>query len=282
MIGGRFIDAGGIRTWVTEAGAGPPLVLLHGASIAVEGYATFHRQMLALSRHFRTITFDQQGFGRTGLPEDGRYRDRLERVDHAVAVLEALGVREACLVGHSEGAFMAGRIAVMRPDLVIRLVLMTSGGTAPALGGALDDDWIAASRRAYDYRSFPDSPDAYVEARDLDPDEAALQRSAYVRALESGQAAMMRGLHEAGPTDYRAYVQLQERHLLPYLPKLRVPALLIWAADDATVPVARGLALLRLIPGADMHVLGGCGHALTRDRADAVTRLLSCFCGHPI
>ncbi|MBV9734907.1 MAG: alpha/beta hydrolase [Acidisphaera sp.] len=259
------------------------MVLLHGASIGVEAYVTFHRQIEPLSRSFRVIAFDQIGFGRTDMPADRRYRNRLERAEHAVAVLDALGVRAACLVGHSEGAFMAARIAVTRPDLVTRLVLMTSGGTAPALGGAADEAWMAASRRAYDYRNFPGDAEAFVAAARraspaMDEQHAGLLREAYGRALASGQAAMMRDSQSDGPTDYRAYVRLQEDHLLPYLPQMTAPTLLIWANEDATVPVERGLALMRLIPRADMHVLNGSGHALMHDRPETVTRLLAWFC----
>jgi pimeloyl-ACP methyl ester carboxylesterase len=268
---------------VTEAGSGPPIVLLHGASIAVEGYGTFFRQMEALADSFRVITFDQIGFGRTDMPQDGRYRDRLERSEHAIAVLDARGLRGASLVGHSEGAFLAARIALTRPELASRLVLMTTGGTAPALGGALDEPWMAAARAAYDYRNFPATAEGYVAARPgIDERHARLLHEQYSRALASGQAAMMQAQHATGPTDYRAYVRLQEEHILPRLPELDLPTLLIWAGEDATVPVERGLALLRLIRGADMYVVGGAGHNLMHDQPEVVTGLLRAFCASPV
>lgn len=280
----RFILAGGIRTWVTEGGSGSPIVLLHGASIAVEGYGTFYRQMESLADSFRVITFDQVGFGRTDMPRDGKYRDRLDRTEHATAVLDALGVRGASLVGHSEGAFIAARIAVIRPELASKLVLMTTGGTAPALGGALDEPWMAAARAAYDYRRFPASADEYVAAARPGADDrhARLLHEQYSRALASGQAVMMQALHATGPTDYHAYVRLQEKHILPGLRDLTIPALLIWAGEDATVPVERGLALLRLMRGADMYVVGAAGHNLMHDRPEIVTSLLRGFCASAV
>src|SRR5579872_5169696 len=129
MNGGRFVDAGGTRTYCIDRGSGPAVVLLHGAGFGVEALATWCRQIDALAAEHRVIAFDQIGFGQTGLPSDGRYRNRLERVDHALAVLGVLGLEKVVLVGHSEGAFMAARIAILRPGLVERLVLMTSGGT---------------------------------------------------------------------------------------------------------------------------------------------------------
>lgn len=280
---GFFVDAGGVRTYVTELGSGPVIVLLHGATIAVEGYGTFHHQIGPLSRSFRTVTFDQIGFGRTDMPADGRYRNRLERVDHVVDVLAALGIQRAHLVGHSEGAFVAARIAVTRPDLVEKLVLMTSGGTAPALGDERDEPWMAASRLAYDYLHFPVTAEAYVQAasasgRHVDERHKALLREQFERAMASGQAELMRGLHRNGPTDYREYVRLQEEHLFPHLTGMTAPTLLIWANEDPTVPVERGLALMRLIPQADMYVVNGSGHTLTHDRANTVTRLIATFC----
>jgi pimeloyl-ACP methyl ester carboxylesterase len=204
-------------------------------------------------------------------------------VDHAISVLEALGLRQASLVGHSEGAFIATRIAITRPDLASRLVLITSGGTAPALGGEADEGWMEASRRAYDYRSFPGSAAEFLATARLrnpgmDAYHATLLRESYDRALTSGQAAMMRALHRDGPTDYRAYVRLQEEHLFPHLPELAIPTLLIRASDDATVPVERGIALMRRFPRADLHVLAGSTHAVLHERAEAVTCLLAGFC----
>ena len=98
---GRIVAAGGVGTYVIERGAGPALVLLHGASLGVDAWLTWFRALPALAARFRTVTFDQPGFGRSEMNPGNRYLNRLERVPHAWAVLDALGIGEAMLVGHS-------------------------------------------------------------------------------------------------------------------------------------------------------------------------------------
>ena len=76
-------------------------------------------------------------------------------------------------------------------------------------------------------------------------------------------------------TEPELYVQLQERFIHPYLPKLTVPTLLIWGAEDATVPIERGLLLLRILSQGDLHVFGRAAHMVMLDRADDFARLLA-------
>jgi pimeloyl-ACP methyl ester carboxylesterase len=281
-LDGRFIDAGGVRTYVIERGAGPTVVLLHGASLAVDAWLTWYRTIGALAGDFRTIAFDQIGFGRSDPPPGNIYLNRLERVPHAWAVLDALGLERVILVGHSEGAFMAARMATEQPERIRGIVLVTSGGTSPRLGGTLDRAWMAASDEAYDVKGVGADEDGAVRIdhhlrRGPDPDYEAILRDNYRRAQSSGSYEMFQNL-AAGEVDYDSYTRVQEQHLYPFLPRLRCRVLLIWARQDPTVPVERGLKLMDLIPGAALHVLGGAGHMVMHDQPAAFHRLLRCWC----
>ena len=278
---GRLIEAGG-GTFVIEQGDGPALVLLHGAALGVDAWLTWFRTIPALAPRFRVVTFDQPGFGRSDMPPSGRYLNRLERVPHAWRTLDALGIGRAILVGHSEGAFMAARMATEQPERVARLVLVTSGGTAPRLGGELDRGWIAASEAAYDVGSAGGDEDALVRGdphlrRGADPGYEAVLRSNYRRARQSGSWAMFQSLPPS-ETDYELYTRLQEQELFPRLGRLQAPCLLVWARDDATVPVERALRLMDLIPGAELHVLRDAGHMVMHDRPAAFHRAVAGWC----
>ena len=278
----RYIDVDGVNTYYLDEGAGPAIVLLHGAAVAVDARLSWFRTIEALRDEFRLIAPDQPGFGRTDMPADGVYRDRHQRTDHALAFLERLGVRDACLVGHSEGAYMATRLCIEAPHLASRLVIVTSGGTAPALGGEADDAWISASDAAYNDPSRLDGEEAFVRAsahlsRVADARYERILRNNFRRALATGQVDMFRDL-PSRDADYRAYVRLQEEHLFPHLGALAIPALLIWADQDATVPVARGLKLLERIPGAEFHLFRGAAHNVMHDCAHGFNRLLRGWC----
>ena len=281
-MNGRFIDIEGKNTWYLDEGTGPTIVLLHGAALAVDAYITWFRTIEALRDRFRLVAPDQVGFGRTDMPPNGVYWNRHRRVDHVLAFLDRLGVRNACLVGHSEGAYMATRLAVIAPHLASKLVIVTSGATAPYLGGDADDEWKAAASAAYNDPSRFDSEDDFVRTsarlgRAEDSRYEAILRENYRRAVEVGQERMFREM-PAEDSNYDAYVKLQEEHVFPHLDALSIPTLLVWAEDDATVPVARGLKLLERIPGAEFHLFRNAAHNVMHDQAEGFNRLLRSWC----
>ena len=282
MMKVRYIDVDGVNTCYLDEGSGPVIVLLHGAALAVDAGITWFRTVEALRDAFRIVAPDQVGFGRTDMPADGIYRNRHQRVGHVLAFLERLGIHDASLVGHSEGAYVATRLAIVAPHLVSRLTIVTSGATAPYLGGDADAEWMAAAKAAYNDPSRFDSEDDFVRtsarlSRAADPRYEALLRENYRRAVEVGQERMFRDMPPE-ESHYPAYVKLQEEHLFPYLDALSIPVLLIWAEQDATVPVARGLKLLERIPRAEFHLFRDAAHNVMHDQAHGFNRLLRAWC----
>jgi pimeloyl-ACP methyl ester carboxylesterase len=281
---GKFIDAGGVRTHYYDVGTGPTVVLMHGASVAVDAWCTWRLAIDALSRNHRVVAFDQIGFGRTDMPADGRYVNRVARTVHAFAFLDAMGIDRAVLVGHSEGGFMAAYMAIRRPSLASGIVIVTSGATAPRLGGHLDDGWIAASKSAYDYSGGVDTENDFIRTNaslssSNDPEAEALLRENYRRAQASGQIEMFRNMPESD-TNLDGYIGIQEREIHPHLSSIKAPILLIWAAKDPTVPIERGVALQRIAEHADLYVLGGASHMVMFDRAEAFNRMLMSWCAN--
>ena len=167
------------------------------------------------------------------MPLDGVYKNRLERTYHAGSVLRELGVTAACLVGHSEGAFVAARLAITTPGIARSLVIVTSGGTAPYLGGSNDDEWIAACEQVYNDPNRLDSEASFVSSdphlsRGPDHRYEKLLRENFQRSVKSRQVEMFRAMPEA-EVDYRKYRELQETYIFPYLSQINVPSLLVWA-----------------------------------------------------
>src|SRR3546814_429472 len=144
-----YVMAGGIRTRYFEAGSGPIVVLLHGSSLAIDAWATWHDIIPALAQDFRVLAPDLVGFGLSDVPRDGNHVPRLERRHHVSAFIKALGIARCALVGHSEGGFIAAMLALENPDLVDKVVVVSSGATAPRLGGEEDQAWLAAAAEAY-------------------------------------------------------------------------------------------------------------------------------------
>ena len=284
MTDGQYIDVEGTRTYYIDQGVGATIVLLHGYALGVEAHNTWFRTIEELRRNFRVVTFDQIGCGRTDLPSDGLYKTRLERVSHALGFLRVMGIEDACLVGHSEGAFLASRIAIESPARCSSLVIVTSGATAPNLGEGRDAAWIAANAARYnDTKQFQDE-DSFVEIsaglrKKKDPVYEQALRAGYRRAKDSGAMSLFSNQPDS-ETNYVEREKLQQQYVLPYLKDLSVPVLLVWATEDPGVVVERGLRLLDFIPGGEMHIFSNAGHNVMHDRAADFSRLLSQWC-HP-
>ena len=116
----------GVALHVTERGApdGEPVLFLHGYT---DSWFSFSTVLDRLPLTIRAIVPSQRGHGDSERPECC-YRPADFAAD-AVALLDALGVKRATVVGHSMGSFVAQRVAIDAPGRVTRLVLVGSGAT---------------------------------------------------------------------------------------------------------------------------------------------------------
>ena len=164
-----------------------------------------------------------------------------------VAFLGALEVPPAAIVGHSRGGAVAIQLAARRPERVRALVLVSSGGL-PFRSGTLDLVRMVA-------------------------DPGALTPSLVSRLRASSAAA--KGYDEARA---RAMGQGRlERDLGMLLPSVLAPTLVLWGAQDPTVPGDVSERLARGIPGARLVVLDGVGHLPFIEAPDELSRLVRGF-----
>ncbi len=125
----RYADAGGIRTHYIEAGAGDPVILIHGGGPGADGLGNWYSCLPRLAERFRVIAVDMLGFGKTEKPDPKTFVYSQEaRSNHLAAFIEALQLRPVGLVGNSMGGITSLGVAIRRPELVRNLVLMGSAG----------------------------------------------------------------------------------------------------------------------------------------------------------
>jgi 3-oxoadipate enol-lactonase len=119
----RFIDVPGGRLYVVDEGSGPPIVLLHAG---VADLRAWDAMVPFLTRAgYRSIRYDARAFGRS-TTEDVEF----SRQADLLAVLDAVGVGKAVLVGNSQGGMIAYDTAIESPDRVVAVV-----GVAAGVGG---------------------------------------------------------------------------------------------------------------------------------------------------
>lgn len=109
----RTIRTNGIELHVTEQGAGPPVVLLHG--FPELGYSWRHQLPALAAAGFHAVAPDLRGFGRSSRPAEVDAYDVLTLADDVAGLLDALDAPEAVIVGHDWGANLAWWFALAHP-----------------------------------------------------------------------------------------------------------------------------------------------------------------------
>ncbi|MEU7870803.1 alpha/beta hydrolase [Dactylosporangium sp. NPDC049140] len=116
-----YAEVNGVSLWYEEHGEGEPLVLLHGGFWTVEMFGAF---LPALAERRRVVAVELQGHGHT--PDAGRPLRYETCADDVAALVGVLGFDQADVVGYSLGAGTAIRVAVQHPDVVRRLVVIST------------------------------------------------------------------------------------------------------------------------------------------------------------
>ncbi len=263
---GTTVRAGGIATNYLEAGEGDPVVLLHGSGPGVSAYANWRLTLPSLSRTHRVVAPDLVGFGFTERPAGARY-DLATWAEQVVGLLDALGLERAHLVGNSFGGAIALRVASRHPDRVDRLVLMGSVGVPFAITEGLDAVWgyepsLASMRRLLDYFAF---------SRELVTDELAEVR--YRASIQPGFQESFASMFPA-PRQRWVDAMVTPEEALAALPH---PTLVVHGREDRVVPLTNSYRLLELVPDAQLHVFGRCGHWTQIEHAAAFNRLVAGF-----
>jgi pimeloyl-ACP methyl ester carboxylesterase len=264
------IDAGGIQTSYLEAGAGDPVLMLHGSGPGVSAMANWQYNIGALSQQFHVLAPDIVGFGATQRPDDIVYSLRTW-TDHVWAFLDAHDIEKAAIVGNSLGGRIALQMATDRPDRITKIVLMG----APGVGMTLTEGLAAL-------RAYEPSHDAM---RDLLRNYFAVDPAMITDDLVAirYEASVADGAYEA----YRAMF-FDPQHAGSELGiaaeevrAIDTPALLVHGREDKVVPMQVSVTMLGLLPNADLHVFSACGHWTQIERADEFSALVADYLARP-
>jgi pimeloyl-ACP methyl ester carboxylesterase len=240
---GSVVAVGGRPTWYAEHGDGEPLVYLHGGFSSSRELAPV---LGSYAARFRVFTPDRRGHGRTpDVPGPFTYE---EFAADAIAFLEEVVGGPAHLVGFSDGAITALHVALARPDLVRRLVLISGQyhqrGLLPAFFHGPD---AVAELTASPLGA------AYAEES---PDGAEHFAVVAAKAIENALT---------GPT--LAAEQLAG-----------VPVrTLVMCGDDDAVSMEHTVELYRSLPVAELAVVPGTSHVLIMEKPALVTQLVLDF-----
>ncbi|MBV1849418.1 alpha/beta fold hydrolase [Catellatospora tritici] len=232
----RYVDLNGVHTWYDQRGAGEPVVLLHGALIDSR---CFDGNLATLADRFALYLPERRGHGHTADP-GGPISAHLMAED-TVAFLDAV-TGPVRLVGYSAGAVVALLVALARPDLVERLVLIS--------GAYHRDGWLLPPARPADI------PRVIYDAHGEVSPDGAEHLAVVVDKI-------------AATADELALTEAE-------LKAVRCRALVLVGDDDAVSP-QHTLSLYHALPQAQLAVLPNASHTLLLEQPDLCTRLVADF-----
>jgi len=232
------ITVAGRRTQLTRGGDGPPLLYLHSAGGENE-WMPFHEM---LAKHFTVYVPAHPGFAASaGLEE---MREVTDFAWHYVDLLHELKLGPVPVVGLSLGAWTGVELAILRPALVSKLVLVNAAGLhvpgAP-MAELFTDDLDEIRRLCFHDLKSPGVdlaiPTSLDDARILN----------WLRASEA-----------TARVAWNPY--LHNPKLPKHLRRVECPTLVLWGRHDKLIPLAHGEFYAQHIPGAKLEIIENCGH----------------------
>jgi epoxide hydrolase 4 len=265
-------DSGGVRIHYVTLGdpRDPPVLMIHG----FPDYWYSWRALLAdLSRDHFTIAIDQRGYDLSDKPQDEQNYQLKYLVGDVAAVLHRLGLAKATIVGHDWGGVVAWQVAIDRPDLVDRLVILN----LPHLRGLRRELATNPQQRrnsAYARRFQQDGAWKTLSVEALV--DIAVPDKSDVDTREKYAQAMRRSSIEAMLDYYR-----QDYPREPYEPdgspvvKVRAPVLMIHGLDDPFLLPGALDGTWQWVDGAlTVVTLPHVGHFVLRDAPEQVVPIV--------
>lgn len=239
-----YVEARGIRTYYADQGTGDPVLLLHGGGVTADSWMA---QAPALAEHYRVLIPERRGHGRS--PDvDGPVTMEIFAADTA-AFIEALELGPAYVVGWSDGGKVGMSLALSRPELVRKLVLigteLTHAGGTVANQTLLEPEGLELLKTTFRQQYEPLSPDG--------PE--------HFDVVFAKWAQMWATLPD---------VDLSDLKTLP------MPVLLMQGDDDC-VRIEHTADVARAIPDAQVAVVPGTSHGLPLEKPRLVNQLLIDF-----
>jgi len=266
-----FADVGDIRIRYEMAGAGPPLVLVHGIGADA---LVWEGMLSALGERFSVYALDLRGFGQTIRPAQSRLSYPLW-VEDVRRFVETLGLRSASFVGWSLGATILLNLALRDTAMVRHLVLI--GAPSPSRPPSDRSGFNERLRLAQAGASIEEIVEKtfYFSEQAFSPH--TLEHNPL--AVEKMRQTLLRN----DPASYAEMVEANRTRtdIADRIQTIACPTLLIVGDSDARTPVAMSEDLNRSIGPSYLKILPRCGHFYSFEQPEAtanhILRFLAAF-----
>ncbi len=270
----RYVEVDGHRLHYHDAGRGPVVIMLHGGGPGAGGWSNFNRNIGPfVEAGYRTILLDCPGFNKSSPIVSADPRGLINaRAVHAL--MDALGIEKAHLVGNSMGGLSALTFALEFPDRLDRMILMGSAGLGQSLFQPTPQEGIKLLMKLYKQPTLENLQamlQVFVYDTSVLTDELVQQRWQAMQRSQEHLANFVKS-NEMNPRALFA-------DLTPRLGEIKAKTLVVWGRDDRFVPLDNGIKAVWGLPDADLQVFGRCGHWAQWEHADKFNRLALGFLG---
>ena len=251
------VKTNGINMYYDERGSGEPLICIMGVT-APGGVWDAHAEVW--KQHFRCILGDNRGVGETDKPA-GPYTSAMMADDYA-GLMDQLGIKKARVVGCSLGSVIAQQLALRHPEKVQSAILMCSWARQDRFGlytwqhmqkckaTMRPEDFMHYVQMLIFSKGWFDNDGCWENLKASLADAATNQAPQPVHAMEAQSAAAT------------------SHNTLNELKNIKCPVLVIGGKADAFTPPWMSEEVHAHIPGSDLHLYDGAGHAFHWERLD--------------
>ena len=264
------VSSANVNLHVDDTGGdGRPVILIHGWPLSAEAWAPQTRVLADAG--YRVIAYDRRGFGRSDKPDGGYDYDTFS--DDLAAVIDALSLSDATLVGFSMGGGEVARYASRHAGHGVRSVVFAAAVPPYLLKGPDNPDGPLTQEKAdATSQALQADRDAFFDdfTRDFFSVDGTLkvteaQRQDAIRLCrQADQTAALESMKAWATTDFR-----------PDLANVSVPTLVLHGAGDATVPFdGSGKRTHAAIAHSELVLVPDAPHGFNASHADAFNRAL--------
>lgn len=234
-----------IRYGIT--GNGPPLILISGLGMPMQGWAF---QVRPLARHFTVVRLDNRGCGRSDVPSTPW--SVADMAGDVLGLMDHLGLERVHIAGMSMGGFIALELALAAQKRIRSLVLAHTTPRLPALSISKFKFWIAMREAG-----VPGRVQALEQMIWMYPGNM-LEKVHNLETLARNLAVGQRAQSLAG---FKGQVAAcRDFDVTHRLPEIRVPALVISSEDDLSIPLSYSRMLTDLPGFRKLHIFPSAGH----------------------
>jgi pimeloyl-ACP methyl ester carboxylesterase len=263
-----FANSGGVKIHYVTLGKGPLVVLIHGFP---DFWYTWRAQMPELAKGHQVVAIDQRGYNLSDKPEGVENYSMDKLVGDVAAVIKHFGQEKAIVVGHDWGGAVAWTLAMSRPEMVERLVILNLPHPRGLTRELANNP---AQQKASQYARDFQKPDA---AAKIKPEmlafwvENAEARKVYVEAFKRSSVEGMLNYYKANyPRE--PYREMPDGNF----PPVRCPVLMIHGLKDiALLPGALNDTWKWIDAEFTLVTIPKAGHFVQQDAAERVTQIMA-------